>query len=230
MSNADFHELFPLGHDDTPYRKLTGDHVAPASFDGERVVKVAPEALTLLAREAFVDCQHLLRPGHLAQLRAILDDPGGLGERPLRRVRPAEERQYRGRQGTADVPGHRHRDRHGQEGPAGLDRRRRRGGAVRGHQAHLYRDQSALQPGGALVDVRGGQYRRQSAGADRPLCRAGRRVQIPVHRQGRRLGQQELSVPADEGGAEPEIADANSSTRRSARSAPPPARPITSRS
>ena len=75
MSNADFHELFPMGHDDTPYRKLTGDYVAPASFDGQRVVKVAPEALTLLAREAFVDCQHLLRPGHLAQLRAILDDP-----------------------------------------------------------------------------------------------------------------------------------------------------------
>ena len=75
MSNAEFHELFPLGEDDTPYRKLTGDYVAPASFEGERVVKVAPAALTLLAREAFVDCQHLLRPGHLAQLRAILDDP-----------------------------------------------------------------------------------------------------------------------------------------------------------
>jgi fumarate hydratase, class I len=75
MSNFDFHELFPLGPDDTAYRKLTGDHVAPAWFDGERVVKVAPEALTLLAREAYVDCQHLLCPGHLAQLRAILDDP-----------------------------------------------------------------------------------------------------------------------------------------------------------
>ena len=75
MSNAEFHELFPLGHDDTPYRKLTGDHVAPSWFDGERVVKIAPEALTLLARQAFLDCQHLLRPGHLAQLRAILDDP-----------------------------------------------------------------------------------------------------------------------------------------------------------
>src|SRR3954449_12173407 len=75
MSNADFHELFPMGHDDAPYRKLTGDYVMPASFDGERVVKVAPEALTLLAREAYVDCQHLLRPGHLMQLRAILDDP-----------------------------------------------------------------------------------------------------------------------------------------------------------
>src|SRR4051794_15003739 len=75
MSDSDFHELFPLGQDDTPYRKLTGDYVATSAFDGERVVKVAPEALTLLAREAFVDCQHLLRPGHLAQLRAVLDDP-----------------------------------------------------------------------------------------------------------------------------------------------------------
>src|SRR3954468_11238938 len=75
MSDAGFHELFPLGEDRTPYRKLTGDHVATASFEGERVVKVAPEALSLLAREALVDCQHLLRPGHLAQLRAILDDP-----------------------------------------------------------------------------------------------------------------------------------------------------------
>jgi fumarate hydratase class I len=75
MGDAGFHELFPLGEDDTSYRKLTGDHVAAASFEGERIVKVAPEALTLLARQAFVDCQHLLRPGHLAQLRAILDDP-----------------------------------------------------------------------------------------------------------------------------------------------------------
>jgi fumarate hydratase class I len=75
MSDAGFHELFPLGGDDTPYRKLTGDYVAAASFEGEPVVKVAPEALTLLARQAFIDSQHLLRPGHLAQLAAILDDP-----------------------------------------------------------------------------------------------------------------------------------------------------------
>src|SRR5437764_2426774 len=75
MNDAGFHELFPLGGDDTPYRKLTGDYVATASFEGERIVKVAPEALSLLAHQAFVDCQHLLRPGHLAQLRAILEDP-----------------------------------------------------------------------------------------------------------------------------------------------------------
>jgi fumarate hydratase class I len=75
MDEAEFHELFPLGADDTPYRRLTADHVSIGRFEGARIVKVAPEALTLLAREAFIDCQHLLRPSHLAQLRAILDDP-----------------------------------------------------------------------------------------------------------------------------------------------------------
>src|SRR5690242_9098554 len=74
MSDSAFHELFPLGEDAAPYKKLTGDYVGSASFDGARIVKVAPEALTLLTRQAFVDCQHLLRPGHLAQLRAILAD------------------------------------------------------------------------------------------------------------------------------------------------------------
>jgi fumarate hydratase class I len=75
MDENDYHELFPLGADQAPYRKLTSDHVATADFEGRRIVKVAPAALTLLAAQAFVDCAHLLRPGHLAQLRAILDDP-----------------------------------------------------------------------------------------------------------------------------------------------------------
>src|ERR1700736_4260709 len=75
MSDVAYHELFALGPDDAPYRKLTGGHVSTGMFEGQRVVKVEPAALTLLARDAFVDCQHLLRPGHLAQLRAILDDP-----------------------------------------------------------------------------------------------------------------------------------------------------------
>ncbi len=75
MSDFVFREMFPLGEGDTPYRKLTGDLVSTAQFEGERMVKVQREALTLLAAEAMVDCQHLLRPGHLAQLRKILDDP-----------------------------------------------------------------------------------------------------------------------------------------------------------
>ena len=75
MSDAAYHELFPLGADDAPYRKLTGYYVSLGTFEGRRIVKVAGEALTLLARQAFIDSAHLLRPGHLAQLRAILDDP-----------------------------------------------------------------------------------------------------------------------------------------------------------
>jgi fumarate hydratase class I len=67
--------MFPLGADDTPYRLLTRDFVETATFEGQRVVKVQGKALTLLATEAFKDSAHLLRPGHLAQLRAILDDP-----------------------------------------------------------------------------------------------------------------------------------------------------------
>ena len=75
MREAEFHELFPLGADDIPYRRLTADYVSTGRFEGARLVKVAPEALTMLAHRAFIDCQHLLRPSHLAQLRAILDDP-----------------------------------------------------------------------------------------------------------------------------------------------------------
>src|SRR6516162_9681193 len=75
MSDASYHELFPLGADDAPYRKLTGDYVSLGAFEGRRIVKVASKALTLLARQAFIDSAHMLRPGHLAQLQAILDDP-----------------------------------------------------------------------------------------------------------------------------------------------------------
>ncbi|HEX6101627.1 MAG TPA: fumarate hydratase, partial [Alphaproteobacteria bacterium] len=75
MPEFQFQEMFPLGPDETPYRKLTSDHVGTASLEGERVLTVAPEALTLIAAEAFHDISHLLRPSHLKQLRAILDDP-----------------------------------------------------------------------------------------------------------------------------------------------------------
>src|SRR6202048_5132524 len=74
MSEAAYHELFPLGADDAPYRRLTGDHVSVGGFEGRRIGKVAPEALPLTAPQPFIDSAHLLRTGHLAQLRAILDD------------------------------------------------------------------------------------------------------------------------------------------------------------
>ena len=68
-------ELFPHGPDTTPYRKLSGDFVRVESFQGKDVLVVEPEGLRLLAEQAFADINHLLRPGHLAQLAKILEDP-----------------------------------------------------------------------------------------------------------------------------------------------------------
>jgi fumarate hydratase class I len=74
MSDFQFQDMLPLGPDETPYRKLTSDHVSTFEAAGKTFLRVEPEALTLLTRQAMRDISHLLRPGHLAQLRAILDD------------------------------------------------------------------------------------------------------------------------------------------------------------
>jgi fumarate hydratase, class I len=70
-----YEDLLPLGEDPTPYRLLTSDHVEVKQAFGQRFIDVAPEALRRLTAEAMRDIAHLLRPGHLAQLRRILDDP-----------------------------------------------------------------------------------------------------------------------------------------------------------
>ena len=75
MAAFKFQEMFELGPDTTEYRKLTSDHVSTVKFEGRSVLKVEPEALTLIAAEAMDDIAHLHRSGHLAQLRKILDDP-----------------------------------------------------------------------------------------------------------------------------------------------------------
>ena len=75
MNGYTHHELLPLGEDPTPYRLLTTDCVSTSQFEGRQILKVASEGLTLLADQAIRDSAHLLRPGHLAQLRRILDDP-----------------------------------------------------------------------------------------------------------------------------------------------------------
>jgi fumarate hydratase class I len=70
-----FQQLLPLGDDDTPYRLLTTDHVTTVEAAGHRFLRVAAEGLTVLTRQAMRDIAHLLRPGHLAQLARILEDP-----------------------------------------------------------------------------------------------------------------------------------------------------------
>src|SRR3954467_11912115 len=77
MTDAPFQyqDMLPLGADPSPYRLLTKDHVATFEAAGKTFLSVEPAALTLLAQHALRDISHLLRPGHLAQLRKILDDP-----------------------------------------------------------------------------------------------------------------------------------------------------------
>ena len=67
--------MFPLGPDNAPYRKLGTDGIRVEKVLGRDVLVVEREALRALAEAAFTDINHLLRPGHLKQLRAILDDP-----------------------------------------------------------------------------------------------------------------------------------------------------------
>ncbi len=75
MATFDYQELLPLGDDDTPFRKVSGDFVSTFQAQGHSFLQIEPAALTVLAREAMRDIAHLLRPAHLGQLRKILDDP-----------------------------------------------------------------------------------------------------------------------------------------------------------
>ncbi len=80
MAEFAFSEILPLDHhDDTPWRLLTKDGVQVVEAGGRTFLEVSPEALTLLAKTAMRDIAHLLRPGHLAQLRRIYDDPEASG-------------------------------------------------------------------------------------------------------------------------------------------------------
>lgn len=74
-SPFEYQPPFPLGPDTTEYYLLSRDFISTTEFEGNPILKVAPEALTALARAAFHDCAFMLRPAHLAQVAAILDDP-----------------------------------------------------------------------------------------------------------------------------------------------------------
>jgi fumarate hydratase class I len=69
-----YQDILPIAHDETPYRSITKDFVSTFEAAGKTFLKVDPQALTTLTAHAMRDISHLLRPGHLAQLRKILDD------------------------------------------------------------------------------------------------------------------------------------------------------------
>jgi len=70
-----YEPTFQMGADDTEYRLLTREHVSSIEIGGRSFLKVEPEGLKLLARQAFVDISFYLRGKHLAKLREELADP-----------------------------------------------------------------------------------------------------------------------------------------------------------
>ena len=75
MSKFTYQKPFPIKKDTTTYRLLTKDFVSTVEFDGRKILKIAPEGLELLAKEAFADVSFYLRAAHLEKLALILKDP-----------------------------------------------------------------------------------------------------------------------------------------------------------
>lgn len=70
-----YQEMFPLGEDKTQYHLITKDYVSVAEFEGKPILKVDPEGLRLIARQAFHDVAFMLRPEHNEMVAKILNDP-----------------------------------------------------------------------------------------------------------------------------------------------------------
>ena len=192
-------------HEDVEFRKLSSDHVTTIEVGGRQVLKVEPEALSLLAQQAMDDIAHLLRPAHLAQLSRILDDPEAssndrfVAVELLKNANIAAGRVLPGCQdtGTAIVIGHK-----GEAVWTGVDDAEWISKGI--YDAYDQRNlrYSQMAP---LDMVYGEEHRHQSAGTDRAVRGAGRRLRVPLHRQGRRLGQQVLPLSGDEGAAQPRV-------------------------
>jgi len=77
----EFHhtDVLPLGDDTTEYRELDLPAGKIVEAAGRTFLEIDPTTITGLVREAVKDIQHHLRPSHLAQLRAIIDDPEASG-------------------------------------------------------------------------------------------------------------------------------------------------------
>src|SRR5258708_6166423 len=75
MPEFSYTDLLPLGEDTTDYRLVAADGLTRRHAFGKNFLEVDPGVLTLLTQTAMRDIAHLLRPGHLRQLRRSLATP-----------------------------------------------------------------------------------------------------------------------------------------------------------
>jgi fumarate hydratase class I len=74
MTDFKYETMFPLGPDTTEYRLISKEHVRVREFEGNEVLMVEPQALNMLAEQAFKDVAHLYRSEHLEKLKEIIED------------------------------------------------------------------------------------------------------------------------------------------------------------
>src|SRR5258708_1748797 len=202
MPDFNYTDLLPLGPDATKYRLVSEAGVAPRRALNREFLEVEPEALTLLTAQAMHDIAHLLRPAHLRQLRSILDDQeASANDRFVATdllknacIAAAGVLPMCQDTGTAIVMGKR--------GQQVLTRGRDEEHIARGvYDAYtkLNLRYSQLAP----LTMWDEQHWQQPARPDRTAGDRRGRVQVPVHGQGRRLGEQVVLVAGAEGNLDP---------------------------
>ncbi len=75
MTEFKYTPMFQVGKDDTEYTLITKDYVSVGDFEGHPVLKVQPEALTVLMNTAFHNVNFMLRRAHNECVAKILKDP-----------------------------------------------------------------------------------------------------------------------------------------------------------
>ncbi len=110
-----YQDPFPLAHDDTEYYLLSKEHVSVAEFDGQQVLKVEPQALTLLAQQAFHDAAFMLRVSHQQQVASILLDPEASDNDKYVALQFLRNSEIAAKGVLPTCRGYRHRDYHGEK-------------------------------------------------------------------------------------------------------------------
>ena len=115
MSTKPFYyqDPFPLAHDDTEYYLLSREHVSVTEFEGQQILKVEPQALTLLAQQAFHDAAFMLRQAHQQQVATILTDPDASENDKYVALQFLRNSEIAAKGVLPDLPGYRHGDHYG---------------------------------------------------------------------------------------------------------------------
>ena len=200
-----YQDPFPLGEDKTRYRKVEGSekYVSVASFEGNEILKVDPEALTILANEAMRDVSFLLRPEHNESVGRILRDPEasrndqGVAVAFLRNAEISAQFELPVCQdtGTATIIAKKGQ----QVWTGGKDEEALSRGVYK-----TYAEENLRYSQTVALDM----YREVNTGTNLPAqidiqAVDGDSLQVPLHGERRRLGQQDLPLPGDEGAAGP---------------------------